>query len=448
MPDTPVPYVAAVSRSPRHTFSKSNEASVRLVAGLGVEGDAHAGVTVKHRSRVARDASQPNLRQVHLVHAELHDELRTAGFSVNAGELGENVTTRGVDLLGLPTGTRLMLGDRAVVEIAGLRNPCVQLNDVHLGLMNAVLGRDAQGAVVRKAGVMGVVIAGGEVRPGDAIRVDLPPSPHRGLVPGVTDDAVTVACARNEAQTGSGTEASRVVGCSMSDQKTATADLVPVLSRGKHRNPRRGACFMEYASYLAGERWSDHPACTHALLAALARHVNDYTTDAARPRLAELVPSVIGLTSDNVRVDVLIALRGARTALPVVAAERQRVLAAAVLAAERMLAELDGRPADSITELSRRSLDQVPQAEQWARQFTRGIRTSAKAFRRHAGPTTVHCAVEGIAQACVADPDSLLRELLSSTIEDCREMIGPHAPTPAPVQTARWSNARRLARVR
>jgi MOSC domain-containing protein YiiM len=173
--------VAAVSRSGEHTFSKPTEVVIRLVAGLGVEGDAHLGTTVRHRSRVARDPTQPNLRQVHLIHAELHDELRAAGFHVSAGQMGENVTTRGIDLLTLPTGTRLLLGETAVVEVTGLRNPCVQIDRFQRGLLAAVLGRDARGNVVRRAGVMGVVLAGGEVRPGDAIHVELPDPPHRPL---------------------------------------------------------------------------------------------------------------------------------------------------------------------------------------------------------------------------------------------------------------------------
>ncbi|MEU8196588.1 MOSC domain-containing protein [Microbispora amethystogenes] len=175
--------VTAVSRSATHTFSKAPLESVRLLPGLGVEGDAHSGATVKHRSRVARDPSQPNLRQVHLVHAELHDELRDAGFAVRAGDMGENVTTRGVDLLGLPTGTRLHLGESAVVEVTGLRNPCGQLNGLQDGLMKAVLDRDEDGNLVRKAGIMGVVVTGGEVRPGDPIRVELPAGPHHPLQP-------------------------------------------------------------------------------------------------------------------------------------------------------------------------------------------------------------------------------------------------------------------------
>src|SRR5579884_3242889 len=175
--------VAAVSRSPGHTMGKPNEPAIRLVAGLGVEGDAHAGETVKHRSRVARDPSQPNLRQVHLIHAELHEELRGRGLDVWPGEMGENVTTRGVDLLGLPTGTKLRLGDEAVVEVTGLRNPCGQLNGVRPGLMEATLDRDAAGNLIRKAGVMAVVLTGGEVRPGDPIVVELPPEPRRPLEP-------------------------------------------------------------------------------------------------------------------------------------------------------------------------------------------------------------------------------------------------------------------------
>jgi MOSC domain-containing protein YiiM len=173
--------VTAVSRSATHTFSKLSCERIRLLAGLGVEGDAHLGVTVKHRSRVAQDPSQPNLRQVHLIHAELHDELRDAGFRVAAGDMGENVTTRGIDLLGLPVGTRLSLGETAVVEVTGLRNPCRQLDGFQPGLMRAVLDRDADGNVVRKAGIMGIVLIGGEVRAGDALGVELPPRPHRRL---------------------------------------------------------------------------------------------------------------------------------------------------------------------------------------------------------------------------------------------------------------------------
>jgi MOSC domain-containing protein YiiM len=173
--------VTAVSRSRRHSFSKPNELFIRLVAGLGVEGDAHLGETVKHRSRVRADPTQPNLRQVHLIHSELHDELRAAGFDVSAGKMGENLTTRGLDLLGLPSGTRLHVGDTAVVEVTGLRNPCVQLDRFQPGLMAACLGRAPDGSLVRKAGIMSIVLTGGDVRPGDPIRVELPPEPHHPL---------------------------------------------------------------------------------------------------------------------------------------------------------------------------------------------------------------------------------------------------------------------------
>jgi MOSC domain-containing protein YiiM len=175
--------VEAVSRGATHALIKGNQLAIQLLEGLGVEGDAHAGVTVKHRSRVAKDPSQPNLRQVHLIHAELHDELREAGFDVAPGLMGENVTTRGINLLGLPTGTRLHLGDSAIVEVTGLRNPCTQLDQVRPGLMAAVLDRDASGNLIRKAGIMGVVLAGGQVAPGDRIEVELPPEPHRRLEP-------------------------------------------------------------------------------------------------------------------------------------------------------------------------------------------------------------------------------------------------------------------------
>lgn len=175
--------VAAVSRSGEYTFTKPNQDAITLLAGLGVEGDVHQGVTVKHRSRVRRDPTQPNLRQVHLMHAELHDELTAAGFPIAPGQLGENVTTRGVDLLGLPTGTRLHLGPRAVVEVTGLRNPCPQIDAFRDGLLKLVVGRDEDGNVVRRAGIMSVVLVGGEVRPGDEIRVELPAEPHTPLVP-------------------------------------------------------------------------------------------------------------------------------------------------------------------------------------------------------------------------------------------------------------------------
>ena len=175
--------VTAVSRSRTHTMTKPNADAIRLVAGLGVDGDAHQGATVKHRSRIERFGDQPNLRQVHLIHAELFDELRASGFTVSPGQMGENVTTRGVDLLGLPTGARLHLGAAAVVEVTGLRNPCRQLDKLKPGLMAATLARDAAGTLIRKAGIMGIVLQGGEIREGDGVRIELPAPPHQKLAP-------------------------------------------------------------------------------------------------------------------------------------------------------------------------------------------------------------------------------------------------------------------------
>jgi hypothetical protein len=193
---------------------------------------------------------------------------------------------------------------------------------------------------------------------------------------------------------------------------------VPVLSPGKHRSPRKGACFMEFASYLAGERWSDHPACTHPLLAALARHVNDCTSAAGRQRLVELVPSVIGLTSDDPRIDVRIALRSATAALPVVAADR--VMAVAVLTCQRVLADLDGLAAGRLGDDSRQVLARAPLAADWARRYTAGTAIAVRTFRKQGAPSIVRDAVVGIARACVPEPDRLLHDLLVRTIEDCR----------------------------
>jgi hypothetical protein len=213
----------------------------------------------------------------------------------------------------------------------------------------------------------------------------------------------------------------------MPNDDTRLPELVPVLSRGKHRNPRKGACFMEFASYLAGERWSDHPACTHPLLSSVARLVNDYTSDEGRQRLAVLIPSVIGLTSDDLRVDARIALRSAAIALPVAAAERQRVLAVAVLTCDRMLAGLDGRPAGQLEEQTRLLLKRVPDAARWASDFTREIRPSQRAFRRHGAPSIVLYAVGGIARACIPDPDALLHDLLVAAIGECTVAVRAEA---------------------
>lgn len=175
--------VAAVSRDTAHNFSKFSQPSIRLIAGIGVEHDSHSGKTVQHLSRIAKNPNQPNLRQVHLIHEELLTTLCQSGFNVAAGSLGENILTRNLPLLDLPTGTRLHLGDNAIVELTGLRNPCGQLDKFQKGLLKAVLDRDPQGNLIRKAGVMGVVLSSGNVHPGDDIRVTLPAAPHSPLQP-------------------------------------------------------------------------------------------------------------------------------------------------------------------------------------------------------------------------------------------------------------------------
>lgn len=176
-------HVVAVALSREHKFSKAIEQGILLRTGLGVEGDAHSGKTVQHLSRIARDPTTPNLRQVHLIHVELFGELAEKGFIVNPGELGENITTRGVDLLGLPRGTRLHIGNSAIVELTGLRNPCAQIDRFQPGLLKAVLDRDVEGNLVRKTGVMGIVLADGVVLANDAIVVKLPDGPHEALLP-------------------------------------------------------------------------------------------------------------------------------------------------------------------------------------------------------------------------------------------------------------------------
>jgi MOSC domain-containing protein YiiM len=173
--------IIGLSRSAAHAFSKDAARQLTLIEGVGIEGDAHAGVTVQHRSRVARDPSQPNLRQVHLLHDELLQELSARGFPIRPGMLGENVTTSGVDLLALPTGTQLHLGATAVIELTGLRNPCSQIESFHEGLLAAVVQRGADGRVTRKAGVMAIVVRGGVIATGDRIEVTLPAEPHRPL---------------------------------------------------------------------------------------------------------------------------------------------------------------------------------------------------------------------------------------------------------------------------
>ena len=197
-----------------------------------------------------------------------------------------------------------------------------------------------------------------------------------------------------------------------------------MLGRGKHRNPKKGACFMELASFLAGERWSDHPACTHPLVAMLARAVNDLTSDHARPRLAPLIPAVIGLTSDDPRWDVRIALRAAQSALPISPADRQQTLAVAVHGAERMLDVLDDRPAGTLAPESRAALAAVPKTAAWAERFCAGTTVRPKRFVRDAAPSVVSTAVQGISEAFVPDIDARLRTLLEETIADTRRWSG------------------------
>lgn len=172
----------SVSRSSKHHFSKERVGSVLLVEGLGVEGDAHSGTTVQHVHRKRFHPTEPNLRQVHLIHAELFNELAQEGFEVHAGDLGENITTHGIDLLNLPEGTLLRIGPDAVVQVTGLRSPCRQIDRFKTGLLKAVVSRDSAGNVVRKTGIMGVVLAGGRVSVNDGIRAELPAGPHRRLV--------------------------------------------------------------------------------------------------------------------------------------------------------------------------------------------------------------------------------------------------------------------------
>lgn len=221
----------------------------------------------------------------------------------------------------------------------------------------------------------------------------------------------------------------------------ATTDsplVMPVLSRGKHRNPRKGACFMEFASYLAGERWSDHPACTHALLASVARMVNDCTSDDYRPNLAGLIPSVIGLTSDDERVDVHIALRAAVEALPIAPMQRQRVLAVAIIAGRRVLTELDGVVPADLERDTDTALASAPDATRWAREFAGSETTDLRNYLRYGCPTAIRCAVEGIAKAAVSDPDRRLHRLLAAVIDEAHAVIDPALDG---VATDTWTDA-------
>jgi hypothetical protein len=214
---------------------------------------------------------------------------------------------------------------------------------------------------------------------------------------------------------------------------------VPVLSRGKHRNPRKGACFMEFASYLAGEPWSDHPACTHPLLAGVARDVNDCTTDAGRSRLAPLIPSVIGLTPTDPHVVPRVTARCIQTALPVVSQERQYILAVALLVGEKQLAALDGRPPNDLEPESLAVLESVPAATKWARSFTARSHRGTPDFARRTAPRAVSCAVEGISQACVPDPDDRLYQLLVAAIAETKLWMPAPVPRPVPTEVVRFT---------
>ncbi len=202
----------------------------------------------------------------------------------------------------------------------------------------------------------------------------------------------------------------------------SSPEMLPILSRGKHRTMRQGACFMEMASFLAGERWSDHPSCTHPLLAELARHVNDFTSDDNRHQLAVLIPSVVGLTSDDVRMDARIALRCAAAALPVASAERQNALAVAILAADLVLTELGGWPDGDLEPGGLDALDSAPGAASFASDLVRRAGINVKGFRRHSAPSTVRLSLRAIADACGSASDAILRELLSDVIHDCEAL--------------------------
>jgi hypothetical protein len=227
----------------------------------------------------------------------------------------------------------------------------------------------------------------------------------------------------------------------MTQRSPHSPDLMPVLSRGKHRNPKKGACFMELASYLAGEPWSDHPSCTHSLLASLARDVNDHVGDYARSRLAPHIPDVIGLNGDDPRVDAWIAREAALAALPVTASERQGVAAVGLLRCERMLNQLEGRDRHVIDPRTAAALDMVPHARDWARGFTALGWGTAASFAKRSAPAIVHSAVSGIAAASVPNPDDILVDLLERTIGLCREWLGRDA---APVSDTTWQELRAL----
>ncbi len=230
----------------------------------------------------------------------------------------------------------------------------------------------------------------------------------------------------------------------MTQRTPHTPDMMPVLSRGKHRNPKKGACFMELASYLAGEPWSDHPSCTHPLLASLARDINDHVGDYARSRLAPHIPEVIGLKGNDPRVDAWIAREAALAALPVTASERQGVAAVGLLRCERMLNQIEGRERHHVDARTAAALDAVPHARDWARGFTALGWGSAGSFAKRSAPAIVHSAVSGIAAAAVPCPDDLLVDLLERTVALCRGWLRPGAVQGAEVSDSDWRELRAL----
>jgi hypothetical protein len=206
--------------------------------------------------------------------------------------------------------------------------------------------------------------------------------------------------------------------------RSRTPDFMPTLSPGRHRNPRKGACFMEMASFLAGERWSDHPSCTHPLLAAMAREINDRLGDRSRQDLVPLIPSVVGLVGDDPRIDVWIAREAALSALPVVSLTNQRAVAVGILRSEAVLNELDGLPPSHLSSRARQTLDAVPEAEQWAREFISTALSRRDAFASRGAPAVVHLSVAGISRACVSEPENMLVDLLRRTIDGVAQMTG------------------------
>lgn len=222
----------------------------------------------------------------------------------------------------------------------------------------------------------------------------------------------------------------------VSTNRAQPVEFLPLLSRGKHRRPRNGACLMEYTSYLAGEKWSDHPSCTHPLLSELARQVNDFSSDNARQALLELVTDMIGLTGTDLRIDIQIALRAAQAAVPIAAEERQRIMAGAILTCERLAARLDDRPDAPLSPASVEALALAPEAARWAYRYTRNLGISRRAFRRQAAPVIIRYAVQSIAHACAPDPDAALHALLAGAIDDCKALTSRPVPPDADATTA------------